>query len=155
MIDSTNPFLPQPIYVQQRTGTKIATPDIFLDTESFSINTMSEYTFATVGGIELLSSSRYDLIDSPLNNEYTPIIDAGTRFYSTKEIVVVDGSSETFTSYSIDMNNHIVNDVANTVDKIKIDGVTQYYVIQLKNLKPEYRVEVQILSETDIDHVTI
>lgn len=155
MLDSTNPFLPKPIYAQKRAGVKIATPDILLDTESFSVNTMAEYVFATIGGIELLSSSRYDLIDSPLNNEYTPIVDAGVKFYPNQEINVVDGSEESFRSFDIDINDHIINDVANTIDKLKVGGVTQYYVIQLKNLKPDYRVEVQILTESDIDHVTI
>lgn len=150
MLDSTSPFLPEPIYQQKRAGIKIATPDILLDTEHISINTMEEYTFATIGGIELLSASRHDLIDSPLNKEYTPVVDAGTRFSSNKQISVTDGSENVFGSFEIDISNHMVYDSANTVDFV--DG---NIVIQLKNLKPNYYVEVEIFSDVNPIDVTI
>ena len=115
MLNSTSDFLAEPIYRQRDAGIKIATPDILLNTDRLSINTMEEYTFASISGIELLSVSRHDLIDSPLNNEYTPVVDAGTRFSSTIEIPVTDGSNSVFRSFEIDISKHIVYDAANTV----------------------------------------
>jgi hypothetical protein len=150
MLDSTSSFLPEPIYKQKSAGIKIATPDILLDTDRLSINTMQEYTFATIGGIELLSASRHDLIDSPLNKEYTPVVDAGTRFSSTKEISVTDGSANIFGSFEIDISKHIVYDSANTVSVV--DG---NIVIQLKNLKSNYYVEVEVFSDVSPINVII
>jgi len=142
MLNSTSDFLAEPIYRQRDAGIKIATPDILLNTDRLSINTMEEYTFASISGIELLSVSRHDLIDSPLNNEYTPLVDAGTRFSSTIEIPVTDGSNSVFGSFEIDINKHIVYDAANTISVV--DG---NIVIQLKNLKSNYYVEVEIFSD--------
>lgn len=150
MLNSTNDFLAEPIYKQRNAGIKIATPDILLDTDRLSINTMEEYTFASISGIELLSASRHDLIDSPLNNEYTPVVDAGTRFSSTPEIPVTDGSNNIFGSFEIDISKHIVYDSANTVSVV--DG---NIVIQLKDLKPNYYVEVEVFSDVSPINVII
>ena len=150
MLNSTNDFLPMPIYEQKNRGIKVATPDILLDTNYLSINTMAEYSFATIGNIELLSASRHDLIDSPLNGEYTSVVDAGTRFRVQPTIKVFDGSSNTFNSFEIDINKHIVADVANTAYKD-----AEKIIIQLKDLKSNYLVEVEIFNEVDLTSVTI
>jgi hypothetical protein len=157
MVSATNPYLPtlnMSVSDMKNKGIQIATPDILLDTEFVSVNAMSEYVFASVGGTEILSASRYDLIDSPLNNEYTPIIDVGKRFVTNKTIPVVDGSRRTFSSFEIDLNNHLVNDIENTVEYIADNANNLVAVsIQLKDLKSTYRVEVQIFTNVDLDSI--
>jgi hypothetical protein len=157
MVSATNPYLPtlnMSVSDMKNKGIQIATPDILLDTDFVSVNAMSEYVFASIGGTEILSASRYDLIDSPLNNEYTPIIDVGTRFVRNKTIPVVDGSQRTFASFEIDLNNHFVNDIENTVEYVRDNENNLVAVsIQLKDLKSTYRVEVEIFTNFDLDSI--
>jgi hypothetical protein len=157
MVSATNPYLPtlnMSVSDMKNKGIQIATPDILLDTDFVSVNAMSEYVFASIGGTEILSASRYDLIDSPLNNEYTPIIDVGTRFVRNKTIPVVDGSQRTFASFEIDLNNHFVNDIENTVEYVRDNENNLVAVsIQLKDLKNTYRVEVEIFTNVDLDSI--
>jgi hypothetical protein len=153
MVDSTNAFLPEPIYVSEKSGIKIATPDILLDNETLSYDAMSQYSLASIGGIELLSASRHDLINSPYNDGYTPLSDAGTIFNNQPSIVFNDGSKNVFNTYTIDLNYHIPQLSENPIIETDTDsGVT---TINLKNLQQDYIVEVEILSAGAVLNDTI
>lgn len=144
MVDSTNAFLPEPIYVSEKSGIKIATPDILLDNESLSYDTMSQYSLSSIGGIELLSASRHDLINSPYNDGYTPLSDAGTVFNNQPSIVFNDGSKNVFNTYTIDINYHTPQLAENPI--IETDTGSGVVTINLKNLQQDYVVEVEIFS---------
>jgi hypothetical protein len=153
MVDSTNAFLPQPIYVLERGGVKVATPDILLDNEQLSLETRGDYSFATVGGIELLSASRHDLINSPYNDGYTPMTDAGSVFQNQPSIVFSDASKNIFNIYTIDLNYHTPQLPENPL--IQFDASSGTAIITLKNLQPDYVVEVEIVSSGAVLNDTI
>jgi hypothetical protein len=144
MVDSTNAFLPEPIYVTEKGSIKVATPDILLDDETLSIETRGDYSFATVGGIELLSASRHDLINSPYNEGYTPITDAGNVFNNQPAIVFSDATDNIFNTYTIDLNYHTPQLPENPL--IQLDTSSGTVIISLKNLQQDYVVEVEIVS---------
>jgi hypothetical protein len=144
MVDSTNAFLPEPIYKSEEKNIKIATPDILLDNELLSLETMGDYVFATIGGTELLSVSRHDLINSPYNNGYTTLKDAGTVFTDQDTIVFKDSSRSIFNTFTIDLNYHIPQQTENPL--IQNDLSSGTVTINLKNLQQDYIVETQILS---------
>jgi len=153
MVDSTNAFLPEPIYKTEKSGVKVATPDILLDNESLSLETMGDYVFASIGGIELLSTSRHDLINSPYNNGYTPLKDAGSIFENKEAIVFVNGSRNVFNTYTIDLNYHIPQASENLLIENDLDSGT--ITISLKNLQADYIVEVEILTAGTVVNDTI
>jgi hypothetical protein len=153
MIDSTNAFLPEPIYMTEKGNVKVATPDILLDNESLSIETRGDYSFATVGGIELLSASRHDLIDSPYNEGYTPLTDAGTVFNNQPAIVFNDGSRNIFNTYTIDLNYHTPQLPENEL--IQLDTSSGTVIVTLKNLQQDYMVEVEVVSAGTVFNDTI
>jgi len=153
MVDSTNSFLPEPIYKSEEKNIKIATPDILLDNELLSLETMGDYVFAEIGGIELLSASRHDLINSPYNNGYTPLGDAGTVFTNQNAIVFKDGSKNVFNTFTIDLNYHIPQLSGNKL--IENDTVSGTVTINLKNLQIDYIVETEIISSGTVFSGTI
>lgn len=153
MVDSTNSFLPEPIYVTEGRGVKVATPDILLDDSIPSIETMVDYGFASIAGIELLSASRHDLINSPYNNGYTAMTDAGGVFENIPSIVFDDSSRNIFNTFTIDMNYHIPQLDENTL--IESDTSSGNIIISLKNLQPDYIVEVETLISGTVINDTI
>jgi hypothetical protein len=153
MVDSTNAFLPEPIYKTENKNVKVATPDILLDNESLSLETMGDYVFATIGGTELLSVSRHDLINSPYNNGYTTLKDAGTVFTDQQAIVFRDSSRSIFGTFTIDLNYHIPQEAANPLIQNDLDSGT--ITISLKNLQQDYIVETEVLSAGTVINGTI
>lgn len=153
MVSAVNPFLPEPIYASIKKGAKIATPDIVLDDPYISVDSMADYIFATIGGTEILSASRSDLIDSPLNRNYTPLADAGISFVRESSIVFDDSSFSTFRGFSIDINNHVPAD--NITYPLVQSGTNGSAKINLRDVKPGFFVEVEILTSGDLVSGTI
>jgi hypothetical protein len=153
MIDSTNAFLPEPIYKSEEKNIKVATPDILLDNDTLSLETKSDYLFATIGGTELLSISRHDLINSPYNNGYTTLKDAGSVFTDQQAIVFRDSSRSIFNTFTIDLNYHIPQQTENPLIQNDLDSGT--ITINLKNLQQDYIVETEVLSAGTVINATI
>jgi hypothetical protein len=153
MVNSVNPFLPEPIYAKIKKGVQVASPDIILDDPYMSVESMADYIFATIGGTEILSASRSDLIDSPLNKNYTPIADAGAAFVGEPSISFSDSSENIFIGYGIDLNRHVpIDDIAYPLVE---DGTNGTIKINLRDMKPGYYVEVEILTNGDLVDGTI
>ena len=139
--------------MQIRKGVQVASPDIVLDDPYISTESMADYIFATIGGTEILSASRSDLIDSPLNRNYTPLGDAGVGFPTETAIPFDDNSVNTFRGFSIDMNAHIPSD--HTLYPVIQPGLTNAdpngtVKINLKDLRSGYYVEIQILTSGEV-----
>jgi len=153
MVSAVNPFLPEPIYSRVRRGIQIASPDIVLEDPYLSLDSMTDYVFATIGGTEILSSSRSDLIDSPLNKNYTAIADAGIAFRGEEAISFNDNSVNTFRGFSIDLTLHIpLDDIRYPAIEPGENGSVK---INLRDVKPGHFVEVEILTNGDIINGTI
>jgi hypothetical protein len=100
-----------------------------------------------------LSASRHDLINSPYNNGYTPLGDAGTVFTNQNAIVFKDGSKNVFNTFTIDLNYHIPQLSGNKL--IENDTVSGTVTINLKNLQIDYIVETEIISSGTVFSGTI
>lgn len=153
MVSSVNPFLPEPVYAQVRKGVQVASPDVLLDDPYISVDSMADYIFATIGGTEILSASRSDLIDSPLNRNYTPLADAGIAFVGENAIVFDDNSNNIFRGFAIDLNRHIpVDHIAYPLIQPGTNGSAK---INLRDIKDGYSVEIQILTSGSFVNGTI
>jgi hypothetical protein len=156
MVEATNQFLPVPIYVTNKAGTKTATPDLLITEDQISIDTMADYIFPMIGGQEILSVSRSDLINSPLNNNYTPMLDAGSAFTNELPIRFIDASPNIFNTYLINLNDHIPQGTTlNPISPVESDTTNGTISISLKNLRPNYRTEVEIVKDGSIVSGTI
>lgn len=152
MVDAVNDFLPEPQYKAPiEAGTKVATPDILVSEDQIQIDTMADYIFPMIGGQEILSVSRSDLINSPYNNNYTPLLDAGNVFNNEVPIRSSDGTNNVFNAYTINLNDHIPQGTtSNGVQPVESDITSGLITINLKNLRPDYRVEIEILRDGQI-----
>ncbi|MCF8135658.1 MAG: hypothetical protein K9J32_09255 [Synechococcus lacustris] len=151
MVEATNQFLPVPIYVTNKAGTKTATPDLIITEDQISIDTMADYVFPMIGGQEILSVSRSDLINSPFNNNYTPLLDAGSAFTNELPIRFIDASPNIFNTYLVNLNDHIPQGTASSpVSPVESDTTSGTITINLKNLRTNYRVEVEMLKNGSI-----
>jgi hypothetical protein len=159
MVSAVNPFLPEPIYARARKGIQIASPDVLLDDPYISVESMGEYVFATIGGTEILSATRSDLIDSPLNRNYTAIQDAGTAFAKENAISFNDNSSNIFRGFAIDLKRHVPeNNLSNPLIEPELDSSQNpngNVKINLKDIKTGYYVDVEILTNGNIINGTI
>ena len=152
MVDSVNAFLPTPLYKTEINGVKVATPDIVLDDPELAPDTMVSYVFAAIGGTEILSASRSDLINSPLNNGYTALTDAGKTFRKRQSIIFTEISENTFNGYGIDVNDFLLEDAGQVVTS---DPTTGIITISLNGVKSRYFIDVEIMNNVEEINGTI
>ena len=153
MVDAVDPFLPKPIYQYRRSGAKVASPDIILNEENISIESMTDYLFEQVGGQELLSSARSDTINSPLNVTNLFIQDSGS-FFSTDFNIPFNTIQGNLENYQISLDSFLP--FGYTPDQIVyFDADTESIVIELENLKTDYILEVKIVFGPDTKFGTI
>lgn len=145
-IDSTNAFLPEPIYSSNKNGVKVARPDIILDDESLSIETMTDLLFEDIGGQEILNTSRSDLINSPYNIRYQPIKNLSkiAAQYNSQNMINFSGVASDVLNFPINLDKSIPQ----FLDPfISIDETTGDMIINLINIGKYDQVEVQLFGD--------
>lgn len=141
---------------------KVAIPSLIIEDENMSANTMADMLFAEIGGQEILSRSRHDLIDSPLVSSRA-FADGGSLFKRTGYIDPKNSIVDTFSQYKLNINDYIPDSIPEVVAETPTDSsdivnlanniYTTYdgaLYIALKNLKPKQRIEVEFISTPDI-----
>jgi hypothetical protein len=143
MVDAVDPFLPKPIYKYRRSAAKVAAPDIILDEENISIESMTDYLFEQIGGQELLSSARSNTIASPLNVTNLFIQDSGS-FFSSDIDLPFNTIQANLENYQIPLDDFLPFGYSpNQIVYFNPD--TESVIIELENLKRDYVVEVRVL----------
>lgn len=153
MVDAVDPFLPQPIYQYRKSNTKIAPPDIILDEEDISIESMSDYIFDEIGGQELLATARSYTIDSPLSINNLSIENSGVFFDNDIELPF-DTLDANLEQYQLNLNDFIPLGYLPT-EIVTLNQETGDVVIELENLKDGYIVEVKIVFGPNTKFATI
>lgn len=151
MVNAADPFIPTPVYKLTGDAVKAARPDIIITDDQNSVETMTSYIFDDIGGQELLSASRHDLISSPLASPYSLIADSGINFNEEQSIVFSEPSRSTISAYPINLNDHIPLGGLNA----KFDDASGSLSLDIANLGENYFIEVQFLSTTDALNGTI
>ena len=148
MVEAANPFLPSPIYLSTANIlVKIARPDITLQDEYLPSDVMEDLIFDEIGGEEILSVSRSDLINSPFDNVYTlkPI---------QKNVIPMSVPEST-------MQGSLLKYIPNTIDIVLKSGndyTTESdgsIIINLVNVGNNEKVEVQIYGGSNFYNDTI
>jgi hypothetical protein len=167
MTTGATPNLPDPKTISDSNAVKIATPDLIIrDDEVMSIDIMTDLIFEDIGGQELATISRHDLVNGQ-KILYSPIKNLTDLYlqYNPNNILRLQSSDSYFKSLSLSVLDHLPEcgngyDLIEKVgepDKTKwtkvpncksiyIDPITGDLVINLINLKDGEQAEVQILT---------
>lgn len=168
------PYIPSAQFAANDKSVKIATPDLILqDEESMSIDIMTDLIFENIGGHELATISRHDLVNGQ-KIIYTPIKNLTDLYlqYNPNNILRLQSSDSFFKSLSLSMLDHLpecgtgydlIGDDPDLTKRTKvpncksvyIDPITGDLVINLINTKDGEQVEVQILTSGDVFSDTI
>ena len=171
--------LPKAIVKADDKSVKIATPDLILfNDEAMSIEIMTDLIFEDMGGYELATISRHDLVNGQ-KVVYAPIKNLTDLYlqYNPNNVLRLQSSDSYLKSLSLSIFDHLPacgtgydispppNNLSET-DKTKwiktpncksvyIDPISGDLVINLINVKENEQAEVQILTSGDIFSDTI
>lgn len=171
--------LPKAIVKADDKSVKIATPDLILfNDEAMSIEIMTDLIFEDMGGYELATISRHDLVNGQ-KVVYAPIKNLTDLYlqYNPNNVLRLQSSDSYLKSLSLSIFDHLPAcgtgyDISpppnnlNETDKTKwiktpncksvyIDPISGDLVINLINVKENEQAEVQILTSGDIFSDTI
>jgi hypothetical protein len=166
------------------TSVKIATPDLILfDEEKMEADNMTDLVFEDIGGYELATISRHDLVNgqkvvySPIKNltdlylQYNPNnvlrLQSSDSYFKSLSLSIFDRLPDCGTGYTIsepppppsnpEYKEKDLNKWIKTPNckAVYIDPITVDLVINLINMKKNEQAEVQVLSSGDIFSDTI
>jgi hypothetical protein len=171
--------IPDPVKTNTSDAVKIATPDLLVfGDEVVAIEVMTDLIFEDIGGFELATISRHDLVNGQAVT-YAPIKNLTDLYlqYNPNNILSLQSSDSYFKSLSLSIFDHIPvcgtgYDIAppesnpTEQDKTKwiktpncksvyIDPLTGDLIINLVNVKENEQVEVQILADGEIFNDTM
>ena len=141
---------PAPTPSTSTVGVKIATPDLFVFKDQVvPIDAMTDLIFEDIGGHELITISRNDLI-SGQNISYQPIKNLSNLYlqYNPQNIVGLQDTSDMFfKNYTIKFEKSIPTSGTGPNEEIVyVDPDTGDLVINVTDLESDEQVEVQILT---------
>ena len=176
--------LPTPRIEIDNTSVKIATPDLILfDEEKMEADNMTDLVFEDIGGYELATISRHDLVNgqkviyAPIKNltdlylQYNPNnvlrLQSSDSYFKSLSLSIFDRLPVCGTGYDITpppppVNNpgYIERDKTKWIKTpnckaVYIDPITGDLVINLINMKKNEQVEVQVLTDGEVFSDTI
>lgn len=153
------PNLPNPLASTSDEGVKIATPDIIVfDEESVPVEVMTDLIFENIGGQELISIARNDIVNGqPVI--YSPIKNLSNVFfqYNPQNILALQATSASyFKKFPIKFGSKIPNiGTGPNGEIVYIDPETGNIIINVINMEEDEQVEVQMVNRIDIFNDTI
>ena len=159
--------LPDPKASEDDDSVKIATPDLILqDQDVMSIDIMTDLIFEDIGGHELATISRHDLVNGQ-KIIYTPIKNLTDLYlqYNPNNVLRLQSSDSFFKSLSLSILDHLpeCGNGYDLVDGVKVPNCKSVYIdpisgdliINLINIKDGEQAEVQVLTSGDVYDGTI
>lgn len=132
---------------------KPATVDLILDDESVPIDLMTNLIFEDIGGQELITIARTDLLNGQ-DVVYQPISNLSkiALQYNSKNLVPISGSSDQiFKNFQINLDSKLLADIS----AVYIEESTGDLVIRLTNLEQDEEVEIQVARNATAFNGTI
>ena len=150
--------LPDPVKTSTSDSVKIATPDLLIFGEqSVAIEIMTDLIFENIGGFELATISRHDLVNGQ-TVIYTPIKNLTDLYlqYNPNNVLRLQSADSFFKSLAISIPNYLprYGNGYDLVDGVKVyngksiyvDPISGDLVINLINIKENEQVEFEILN---------
>ena len=161
MADTSMPAtagIPNPVKSNTSDSVKVATPDLLIFGEqAVAIEIMTDLIFEDIGGFELATISRHDLVNGQ-TVIYTPIKNLTDLYlqYNPNNVLRLQSADSFFKSLAISIPNYLprYGNGYDLVDGVKvyngksiyIDPISGDLVINLINIKENEQVEVEILT---------
>lgn len=151
---SATPDIPQPVPTSLGTSIKVATPDLIqFNEEAIPIEYMTDLLFEQVGGQEIISISRNDIVNGqqvlyrPIKN----IPQVSASFSPLNMFAAIDDTNSYFKNFVIQFDTKVPevgsDSSANEVSEvIYIDDTNGNLVINTINMLADEVVEVQVLT---------
>ena len=159
--------IPNAVKTDNSNSVKIATPDLILqDQEVMSSDIMTDLIFENIGGHELITISRHDLVNGQ-KVIYSPIKNLTDLYlqYNPNNVLRLQSSDSFLKSLSLSLEDYIPvcgngYDLVNGVKvpnckSVYIDPITGDLVINLINIKEGVQAEVQVLTAAEVFDDTI
>jgi hypothetical protein len=159
--------IPNAVKTDSNNSVKIATPDLILqDQEVMSYEVMTDLIFENIGGHELITISRHDLVNGQ-KVIYSPIKNLTDLYlqYNPNNVLRLQSSDSFLRSLSLSLEDYIPvcgngYDLVNGVKvpnckSVYIDPITGDLVINLINIKEGVQAEVQVLTAAEVFDDTI
>lgn len=145
------PNMPAPIPKNANFAVRIATPDlIVLSDDVIDIDIMADLFFESIGGKELISLVRNDIV-SGQDVIYQPIKNLARirQLYNPLNIIGLRINSESiFKNFSINLEDYIPRAGSGpNGERVYLDQETGNIVIDVINMQKDEEVEVQILRD--------
>lgn len=141
-------YMPSPPPTPTTVKIKSATPEIILwDDSTIPIETLTDLIFEDIGGQELLSLTRHDIINGDnVSNQLIKNLTSLNQEYSSKKILSLQNTSDKyFSNFSIKLDSKIPFEGNGPLgSNLYIDAETQDIIIELVNLEIDERIEIQI-----------
>jgi hypothetical protein len=158
-VTASTPDTPDKVSPSVSAGVKIATPDLILfDDSSVPTEVMTDLIFENIGGQELISISRNDMVNGQ-DVIYQPIKNLTSLYlqYNPQNVLALQNTSAAyFKNFPIKFENKIPNiGTGPNGEIVYIDPNTGDIVINVINLEKDELVEVQILNSGSILSGTI
>lgn len=162
MATSSTPAVPDPIPATSNNAIKPATPDLIQwDDSKVPIDFISDLLFEQIGGQEILSVTRNDIINGQ-KVIYNPIKNT-TRLsiaYGPQNLFsVTDTSSSYFNNYSINLQEKVPEIGSNAAlgqvpSIVYIDDTTGNVVVNVTNMRTNEQVEISVVNNlVEVDDI--
>lgn len=152
MTVSPIPEIPVTQYTPMR-SIKPSTPDVIqFNKENVPIDVMTELLFEDIGGQEILTLSRNDLINGQ-SVIYSPIknLAALNTKYNPKNLFVIPATSQAyFASFAIKLEDKVPDSdslPAETPNLVYVDNTSRDLIVYVTSMTSGENVEIQVLSE--------
>jgi hypothetical protein len=156
MANKAKPPKIQNLGYNKKDSVKIATSNLFIETQQVPVDYMIGAIFNDIGGQEIINSSPNDLLTSSTSLPISNIADINNRYSSANILPLSDGILSNLNKYDIVLSQYVLpeDDSASTYliqnnPKVYIDADYKNIVIELNDIFADEVVEVEILPYVD------
>lgn len=157
MTVNATPNVPAVIPATANTSIKPATPDLIQFNDSdIPIEFMTDLLFENIGGQEILSVSRNDIVNGQkvIYNPIKNTSQVGLNYSPQNLFIITDTSSSYFNNYSINFQEkvpEIGTDTENNQVKeiVYVDETTGEVVVNVLNMRTGEQVEISVLNHAE------
>jgi hypothetical protein len=142
----------QTLGFNKKESVRIATPDLFIETQNVPVDYMIGAIFGDIGGQEMINSSPAEMILSDSALPISDIAEINNRYSSANILPLSDGILNNLNKYDILLSEYQLpeDETANTYllqqsPRVYIDAEYKNIIIELRDIFVDEVVEVQVL----------
>jgi hypothetical protein len=146
----------QTLGLNKKESVRIATSNLFIETQNVPVDYMVGAIFNDIGGQEMINSSPAEMLTSDTMLPISNISDINNRYSSVNVLPLTDGILNNLNKYDIVLSDYQLpeDDTSNTYlvqqnPRVYIDADFKNIIIELNDIFKDEVVEVEILPYTN------